>query len=68
MLTREEIFEAVMRLSDADRAELANRILETLPPNDECWSFDDPEFIAEMDRRSGDWNGSITWEELRDQR
>ena len=67
MTTRQEIFDAVMGLSAEDRAELAKRIIETLPPDDDSWSFDDPEFVAEMDRRSGDLNGSVTWEELRDQ-
>ena len=30
-------------------------------------SSDDPEFEAELLRRSGDWEGAVPWEQLRDE-
>lgn len=65
--TREEILEAAMRLSDEDRFLIANELLETLPDDLPGLSWDDPDLLAELERRSGDLEGSVPWEQLRDE-
>ena len=65
--TREEILEAAMRLSDEDRFLIASELLETLPDDLPGLSWEDPEFLAELERRSGDLEGSVPWEQLRDE-
>ena len=65
--TRDEILDAALRLPEPDRLVIASRLMETLPDNLPGLSDDDPEFAAELDRRSGDLDGSIPWEQLRDE-
>ena len=65
--TREEILEAAMRLSDEDRFLIASELLETLPDDLPGLSCDDPDLLAQLERRSGDQEGSIPWEQLRDE-
>jgi hypothetical protein len=64
--TREEVLEDALQLSDADRLVVANRLLETLSDYPGLDS-DDPDFAAELERRSGDWEGAVPWEQLRDE-
>jgi hypothetical protein len=65
--TRDEILDAALGLPESDRLVIANRLLETLPEDAPGLSDDDPEFDAELDRRSGDLSGSVPWEQLRDE-
>jgi hypothetical protein len=64
---RDEILNAALGLSEDDRMLIVGRLLETLPDDAPGWSIDDPDFEAELMRRSGDWEGAIPWEQLRDE-
>ena len=63
-LTPDALYEAALKLSEGERLELATRLLDTVPP--EMLSVDDPNFIAEMDRRFNDGEPTIPWSEIRD--
>jgi hypothetical protein len=65
--SRETILEAALQLPEADRLVIASRLLDTLPEDLPGLSDDDADFAAELDRRSGDWEGSVPWEVLRDE-
>ncbi len=64
--TRDEILEAALQLSEADRLVIASEFLETLPKDLPGLAMADPGLMAELERRSGDLEGSIPWEQLRD--
>jgi len=64
---RDEILDAALQLSEDDRMLIAGRLLETLPEEPPGLSMDDPELEAELERRSGDWEGAVPWEQLRDE-
>jgi hypothetical protein len=63
-LTPDMIFEAALNLPDGERLDLATRLLDTVPP--EITSADDPDFIAELNRRFDDGSPTIPWSEIRD--
>lgn len=63
----DQIFDAALKLADEDRLALADRLLESLPSDLPGLDADDPEFHAELIRRSGDETGSVAWDELRDE-
>jgi hypothetical protein len=63
-LTPDTIFEAALNLPENERLDLAARLLDTVPPG--IMSIDDPEFIAELDRRFNDGSPTIPWSEIRD--
>jgi hypothetical protein len=63
--TRDEVLQAALLLPEADRVLIVNRLLDTLPDNLSGIVYDDPEFAAELERRSGDWKGAVPWEELK---
>ena len=65
--TRDEILNAALNLPESDRLVIASRLLDTLPDDPPGLSDDDPEFAAELDRRSGDLEGAVPWEQLRDE-
>jgi hypothetical protein len=65
--TRDEILKAALQLSEADRLAIANELMDTLPEDAPGLRDDDPEFTQELERRSGDLEGSMTWEELREE-
>lgn len=64
---RDEILDAALQLSEDDRMLIAGRLLETLPDEPPGLAVDDPDLEAELDRRSGDWEGAVPWEQLRDE-
>ena len=66
-LSRDDLFDAVLRLPEEDRISIVSQLLETLPADAPGWRDDDPNLLAELDRRSGDWDGAVTWEQLRDE-
>jgi len=66
-ITRDDILEVALQLSEADRLTIVNRLLETLPDDPPGLSLDDVEFGEELERRSGDWDGAVPWEELKDE-
>jgi putative addiction module component (TIGR02574 family) len=65
--TREEILEAALRLSVEDRFVIASELLESLNEDLPGLSIDDSDLIAELERRAADREGSIPWEQVRDQ-
>ncbi|MDC0274257.1 MAG: hypothetical protein P8M30_14465 [Planctomycetaceae bacterium] len=65
--TRDDILEAAIKLSDADRLVIANRLLETLEHDIPGAKVDDPELLELLEKRSGQWEHSLSWDELRKQ-
>jgi putative addiction module component (TIGR02574 family) len=67
--SREDVFEAALALPEADRALLAERLLESISPEDDILS--DEELAAELDRRHAEFlrdpSIGIPWEEVRRQ-
>jgi len=61
------IFDAAMNLPEPERLVLVTRLMDTLPPDEEGLSMDDPELLEELDRRWNDGSKRIPWSELRDQ-
>lgn len=65
-ITRDEVLDAALGLSESDRLAIAVRLMETLP-DDQPGLVEDDDFAAELDRRSGDFEGAVDWSELRDE-
>jgi hypothetical protein len=61
----QEILDSVLQLPEAERLFIASRILETLPDEVAVEALNEDEFAAELERRSGDWQGTVPWPELR---
>jgi hypothetical protein len=64
---RDEILTAALKLPESDRLAIVNRLLETLPEDAPDLAVGDSDFEEELLRRSGDWDGAVTWDELRDE-
>ena len=64
-VTRDEVLNAALGLSESDRLAIAVRLMATLP-DDQPGLVDDDGLMAELMRRSGDLDGSVDWIELRD--
>jgi hypothetical protein len=58
------ILEAVLKLPEQERTELAMRVLESLPTDDGL-AMDDEDLIEQLEERRKDTSGSIPWTELR---
>jgi len=58
------VLEAALRLSQEDRWALVSRLLESLPAETPTLSVDDPDLVAELDRRFADPDGAVPWSEL----
>jgi putative addiction module component (TIGR02574 family) len=65
--TRDEILTAALELSESDRLAIVNRLLQTLPADAPDLAEDDPDFAEELERRSGDWDSAVPWDQLRDE-
>jgi len=61
----EHLLQAAAELTPEDRLDVAVRLMDSLPDQPEVPSIEDEGFAAELRRRSGDYAGSMTWEELR---
>lgn len=59
------ILDAAMQLPEDARLRLVSRLLESLPPEEETLSVDDPELAEELDRRFADGEGTIPWSDLK---
>jgi hypothetical protein len=66
-LTTETIFEAALKLSECERLELVNRLMDTLPGPPNLLCVDDPGFLEELDRRAADDSSSIPWSVLKNE-
>jgi putative addiction module component (TIGR02574 family) len=65
-----ELLAAALRLSDEERADLAERLLESLdPPPSDIDGMTDEEFKAELDRRHEEFlrdpSVGIPWEQVK---
>ena len=64
----EALFEAAMKLPEAERLRLASRLLETKADEDAAIGLEDPAFQDELERRFTDPADSVAWPDLRDER
>ncbi len=64
----QSVFDAVMQLPEAERLALVSRLMETLPPDDITLSLEDPDLIAELDRRFANQDEGVSrsqrWQHL----
>lgn len=58
------LLEAVLKLSDKERTEIAMRVLESLPPEMDL-ALDDDDLEEKLNARKIDDEGSISWAELK---
>jgi putative addiction module component (TIGR02574 family) len=65
--TTDMIFQAAAQLSEGERMDLVTRLMNTLPPEPDHLSLDDPHFLEELDRRAADDTGTIPWSELKNE-
>ncbi len=54
-----------MQLPEAERLTLVSRLMESLPPEGTTISLDDPELLAELDRRFAETDEGIPWSQLK---
>ncbi len=66
-VTREELLQTAMELSDTDRLLLATDLIETVDEEIPGWSVDDPELHAELERRAADASPGIPWKTVESQ-
>jgi putative addiction module component (TIGR02574 family) len=59
------VLDAAMQLPEADRLALVSRLMQSLPPEDNSVSLDDPELAAELDRRFAQSDEGIPWSQLK---
>jgi hypothetical protein len=64
MISTEQLLKQALDLPEPDRLVLATRLLESLPPENDEAVLDDPELIAELDRRFGDLEGLVPADNL----
>lgn len=59
------ILDAAMQLPEADRLTLVSRLMESLPPEGITVSLDDPDIVAELDRRFAQADDGVEWSQLK---
>lgn len=64
-MTSKEVLESVLQLPEAERLLIVGKILETLPDEISTAELSEDEFLAELDRCSDDWEGAVSWAELK---
>jgi hypothetical protein len=65
-MSAEQIYQAMMELPQNERFDLVARLLEE-DADDEGLVFESAEFAEEIERRLNDREGSVPWEQLRDE-
>ena len=60
----DEIIGTAIQLCESDHIRVVTRLLETLPDEPPGLSLDDPEFLAELERRADDSEGAIPISQL----
>lgn len=63
----QSLLAAALKLSDLDRCELIDKLLEKEPARPQGLSVWDDDLEAQLLERERDREGSISWEELREQ-
>lgn len=61
----QDFLESILGLPESERLFVARRLLETLPDAISAEEIDEEAYFAELERRSGDWEGAVTWAELK---
>jgi putative addiction module component (TIGR02574 family) len=61
----QSILEAALQLPEGERLALVAQLLDSLPPGQVGLSVDDPQLVAELNRRCADSEGTIPWGELK---
>jgi len=61
---RDDVLDAALQLSESDRLLIATRLMDTLSEGVVGLSEDDPEFLAELERRANDVGPTIPVSEL----
>jgi len=56
-----------IQLPEDERLHLASKILESMPEESPGLSIDDPDLIAELNRRAADLDGAMPWSQLREE-
>jgi len=62
----DELLDAVLQLSESDRLMIASRLLEGLSADAPGLDGDGPGLAAELQSRSGDHEGAVPWQVLRE--
>lgn len=62
--SRDDVLEMALLLSEADRLEIATRLLDTVGDDLPGLAMDDPDLIAELDRRRLEETESIPASEI----
>jgi putative addiction module component (TIGR02574 family) len=68
MTVTEKLLQDALELPEPERLLLANRILDSLPDEGGEWFLDDPELIAELDRRAADGSEPIPADKIWEKR
>ncbi len=67
----DSVLQAALKLSDQERAELVDALLDSLPPEEDFVEVTEKEFLAELERRAveldADPSAGIPWSELKKQ-
>ncbi len=64
----QSVYQAAMQLAETDRLTLVSRLMDSLPAEDEGLSSDDPDLIAELNRRFAEEQPGIPWSQLKSER
>lgn len=65
-MSREQLLEEALQLTDGDRLELAGQLLATVASDPQLTELDDEaEFLRELDRRANDGSARIPWSQVR---
>ena len=62
------ILEAALRLPEKEQINLVARLLESLPIATTTASAEDPQLIAELDRRFNDGSSTVPWTDVEESR
>jgi hypothetical protein len=63
--THDTLLKAALELPEQERFSLAEKLFESVSDGPDLWDVDDPEFIAELDRRRNDGSERIPLSEAR---
>ena len=60
----QSLFDAAMQLPEPERLSLITRLMETVLHEEGVTSLEDPNLLAELDRRFADGDEGIPWSQL----
>jgi len=63
--SHDSLLKAALELPEDERFSLAEKLFASMPTNADLWEIDDPDFIAELRRRSSDGEPTIPWSDVR---